>query len=108
MRHAGDPVAMTVVRFLGIASIIGLLVVGGLCFTALQYEGNSSTIAVIAIVGNLASAALASLGSILASTGKGTPQPVEVTNTPADPVPTAPNAPVTPSAFSVGGSTNDL
>ena len=90
MNHPHDKVALTVVRFLGIASIVGLVVVGGLCYVALQYEGDGSTIAVVAIVGNLASAALASLGSILASTGKNTPQPVEVTNSPADPVPTTP------------------
>lgn len=80
-----DKVALTVVRFLGIASIIGLLVVGGLCYVALQYEGDGSTIAVVAIVGNLASAALASLGSILASTGKSAAQPVEVVNPPDKP-----------------------
>jgi hypothetical protein len=92
-KHPHDTVALTVVRFLGIASIIGLLVVGGLCYVALQYEGDGSTIAVVAIVGNLASAALASLGSILASTGKGTPQPVTVENTPKDPVPVEPSGP---------------
>lgn len=98
--HPHDKVALTVVRFLGIASIVGLVVVGGLCYVALQYEGDGSTIAVVAIVGNLASAALASLGSILASTGKNAPAPeptpVEVVNTPADPVPTSPTSPVEP------------
>lgn len=99
-RHGGDPVAMTVVRFLGIASVVGLLVVGALCFVALQYEQDGSTVAVIAIVGNLASASLASLGSILASTGKGAPQPVTVEQPANKPVPTtdSPSFSVAPSA----------
>jgi hypothetical protein len=83
MNDTHDKVALTVVRALGIAAIVGLLVVGGLCYVALQYGGDSSTVAVIAIVGNLASAALASLGSILSSTNKGVPQPA---GTAADPV----------------------
>lgn len=108
MNQGHDAVAHTVVRFLGFASIIGLLVVGFLCYVALQYDQDGSTVAVIAIVGNLASAALASLGSILASTNRagtadapaGTPadpvnvalpdQPVAVTPTPADVHPDAP------------------
>lgn len=93
--HPHDKVALTVVRFLGLASITGLIVVGVLCYVALQYGAEGSTVAVIAIVGNLASAALASLGSILASTGKSSPQPVTVENTTADPVPTEPQIPAT-------------
>lgn len=96
--HPHDKVALTVVRFLGVAAVVGLVTVGLLCYVALGYEGDSSTVAVLAIVGNLASAALASLGSILASTGKGTPQPVEVTNTAADPVPTTQGPAAAPSA----------
>lgn len=87
--HPHDRVALTVVRGLVLAAVIGLLATGGLCYVALQYEGDSSTVAVIAIIGNLASAALGSLGSILASTGKAGPQPVTVENPPADPVPVA-------------------
>lgn len=93
MNDHHDPVALTVVRFLGLASLVGLVVVGGLCYVALQYGGDSSTVAVIAIVGNLASAALASLGSILASTSKGTT--AQPAGTPADPVNvTLPDEPV--------------
>jgi hypothetical protein len=84
-----DPVAMRVVTFLGFASVIGILSAGALAYTALRYEGNSNAAVVIAVVGNLASAAVASLGSILASTGKAAPQPVNVVNPPTDPIPTA-------------------
>lgn len=83
-----DVVALTVVRFLGAASVLGITASAVLAYVALRYEGNSNAAVVIAIVGNLASAAVASLGSILASTGKGAapaPQPVEVVNTPEKP-----------------------
>lgn len=108
MRHAGDPVAMRVVTFLGAASIVGLLSAATLSWTALRYADNDNAAVVIAIVGNLASAALASLGSILASTGKGSPQPVTVENTPTEPLPvveaTAPPvaATVTDDPYAVG------
>lgn len=90
---AHDRVALTVVRFLGAASLVGLLAASLLCYTALRYEGNDNGGVVIAIVGNLASAALAALGSILASTGKGAPTPVTVENQPTDPIPTTDTAP---------------
>ena len=93
-RHPHDAVAMTVVRGLVVASVVSIVSAAVPCYVALQYGAEGSTVAVIAIIGNLASAALGSLGSILASTGKGAPQPVTVENTAADPVPTAPNAPV--------------
>ena len=95
MSAPSDRVPVTVVRFLGINALVGLLIVGGLCFVALQYDGDSSTIAIIAIVGNLAAASLGGLGSILAST-RGGATPVTVENPVSNPVKTADVPPVPP------------
>ena len=83
-----DKVALTVVRGLVWAALLGLAITGVLCYTALQFEGDSSTIAIIAIVGNLSAGALGGLGAVLATTGKtGEPVPVEVTNDASQAVP---------------------
>lgn len=85
--HPHDKVALTVVRFLGAGAILGLAVTGYLVWRALSYEGDPATVALIGSVSSLASLFAGSLASILASTGKGAPQPVTVENPPADPVP---------------------
>ena len=92
MTTGHDRVALTVVRFLGAATLLGLVASAALCYIALRYQGNDNGGVVIAIVGNLASAALAALGSILASTRGSGPQAVEVVNTLAQPVPVDPAA----------------
>lgn len=87
--HGHDKVAMRVVTFLGVAGILGLLGVIFLVFSATQYETiDPSTVALVAGVSTIVGALFGSLGSILASTGKGAPAPVEVVNTPEQPVPT--------------------
>ena len=79
-----DPVALTVVRGLVMCAVLGLTITGILCYIALQYEGDSSTIAIIAIVGNLAAGALGGLGAVLATTGKASTEPTPVTTAPGD------------------------
>lgn len=89
--HPHDKVALTVVRFLGAATLVFGSGVIFLVWSATQYDGiDPSTVALVAGVSTLAGSAMGALGSILASTGKNTPQPVTVENTPADPVPTTP------------------
>lgn len=89
-----DRVALTVIRFLGTAAILGLLGVVFLVYQTTQSDNeiDPSTVALVAGVSTLAGSALGALGSILASTKGAAPQPVTVENTPADPVPTAPAA----------------
>lgn len=94
-----DKVAMRVVTFLGAAGIIGLCGVIFLVWHATGYDKiDPSTVALVAGVSTIVGALFGSLGSILASTGKGNPAqeptPVEVVNTKADPVPTEPTTPL--------------
>ena len=85
-----DRVALTVIRFLGSAAILGLLGVVFLVFQTTQSANqiDPSTVALVAGVSTLAGSALGALGSILASTKGAAPQPVSVVNSPADPIPT--------------------
>lgn len=86
-----DAVAMTVVRFLGSAVLLFGFGVIFLVYRAIGLETiDPSTVALVAGVSTLAGAAMGALGSILASTGKGAPAPVEVVN---GPVPTEPQPP---------------
>ena len=90
-QHPHDKVALTVVRgLIAAARVFGCGVIF-LVWTATRYEGevDPGVVALISGVSTLAGAAMGALGSILASTGKGTPQPVTVENSPAAPVPTA-------------------
>lgn len=99
-----DRVAMRVVTFLGSAGIIGLLGVIGLVYSATSFETiDPSTVALVAGVSTIVGALFGSLGSILASTGKGSPQPVTVENAPSSPLPVV-ESPQSP--YSVGS--NDL
>lgn len=85
-----DKVALTVVRFLGCIALTALAGVIFLVWRATESpnEIDPSTVALVAGVSTLAGSALGALGSILASTGKGAPQPVVVENKPSDPIPT--------------------
>src|SRR5688572_382602 len=100
-QHPHDKVALTVVRFLGAAAITFGVGAIFLVWAATQYEGiDPSTIALVSGVTGMAGVALGSLASVLASTGKGAPQPVTVENPPSDPaavsvVPPQPPAPPT-------------
>lgn len=90
--HPHDKVAMRVVTFLGGAALLGVAGCIWLVNAAMQYaEVDPGTFPLINSVSNFASAALGALGAILASTGKGVPQPVTVENKPSDPVPTTPS-----------------
>jgi hypothetical protein len=105
-----DRVALTVVYFLGSAALLGLAAVAVLVYHATGFDKiDPSTVALVSGVSTLAGSALGALGAILASTGKGAPQPVTVENPVSDPVktadvPAAPPAPVPPSGYAVGGS----
>lgn len=86
MSAGHDKVAMRVVTFLGTAGIVGLLGVIFLVAQATRYETiDPSTVALVAGVSTIVGALFGSLGSILASTGKGS-EPVPVTTNPGDTV----------------------
>lgn len=86
-QHPHDRIALTVVRFLGTIALGALFGVIFLVWRATESpnEIDPSTVALVAGVSTLAGSALGALGSILASTGKNTPQPVTVENPPSDP-----------------------
>lgn len=93
-RHVGDPVAMRVVTFLGLSGLTALVGVIVLVHHATGYEKiDPSTVTLVAGVSTLAGLIYGSLGSILASTGKGAPQPVTVEQPAGQPVPTKDVAP---------------
>lgn len=87
-----DIVALSVVRYLGRGALLALVGVVFLVYRSIESANqiDPSTVALVSGVSTLAGAAFGALGAILASTGKGTPQPVEVTNAPENPVPTEP------------------
>ena len=87
--HPHDKVALTVVRYLGSGMLLALV---GIVYLVHQSVSSSnaidpSTVALVSGVSTLAGAALGSLGAILASTGKGTPQPVVVDQPADNPIP---------------------
>lgn len=87
------PIPELVVRGLTRIAIIGLIIGGSLVVLALTQPGkvDATVIGVIGAVLALPTAAVGALGAILASTRSPAdpPQPVTVTNQPADPVLTA-------------------
>lgn len=87
--HPHDIVALSVVRYLGRGAILALVGVVFLVYESIRSANqiDPSTVALVSGVSTLAGAAFGALGAILASTGKGTTQPVEVTNTADSPVP---------------------
>lgn len=110
MSQPHDVVALRVVNFLGLTAVVALLGVVVLVYHATGYDKiDPSTVPLVAGVSTLAGIALGALGSILSSTGKGTPTPVTVENSPAAPLPVVetPAAPAT-SSYSVGDPVSDL
>lgn len=112
MSRPHDVVALRVVNYLGATALVTVIGVVWLVYSATQYDQVApETVPLVAGVSTLAGIALGSLGSILASTGKGAPQPVLVENPPSDPVPTKPTPPAAapePSPFSVGAVNDPL
>lgn len=90
-----DIVALSVVRYLGRGAILALLGVVFLVYRSIESANqiDPSTVALVSGVSTLAGAAFGALGAILASTGKGTAQPVTVENPPSDPIPVDPTPP---------------
>lgn len=94
MNQAHDKVAFTVVCFLGTAALLFGSGVIFLVFKTIGYETiDPSTVALVSGVSTLAGAAMGALGSILASTGKGAPQPVVVEQPANNPIPTTDSPP---------------
>lgn len=103
-----DKVAFTVVCFLGSAALLFGAGVVFLVYKTIGYETiDPSTVALVSGVSTLAGAAMGALGSILASTGKNSPQPVVVENPPSDPVQTT-EAAVTPVPDPAAPAASDL
>lgn len=77
---------------LAVVLLLGTFALGGLA-GAIWLIHSDSPAESIAIISGLAGTALGSLGTLLASTRSATSvaQPVQVTNTPADPVPVDPS-----------------
>lgn len=99
-------VPRTVIRFLGAIAILSTCAAAALVFLAVQSD-NQVDAAVIALIGSItgiATSTITGLAAILATTGKGTPQPVTVENSAADPVPTQPQPVPAGDPFSGGDS----
>lgn len=92
--HPHDVVALSVVRYLGRGALLALAGVVFLVYRSIESASqiDPSTVALVSGVSTLAGAAFGALGAILASTGRGAPQEVNVVNPPTEPIPVEPAA----------------